>query len=191
MDTLNRVLLALIAIIILAVSLTSALLALGVVTPSQVNSIIPYLRIINLFQVNLATTGLASILLLIVVLVLSVLWFRGQFLGIVKPVVGGRYEIKEKGPGFTTVSYDVLGRAMDFAISKVQGVVGSKTQIYSEREGRVFAHSSLMVRRDAKISDIDKKIRSLVNQEWLDKFGIAKMRHDITINLEPTERRVV
>lgn len=190
MVILNRVLLAVMFALIALASLVGALLAFGTITSDQINSIIPFRQLVGFFQANPITSSLVLILAFVVVLVLSAFWLRAQYARALTSVVGGQYELEIKGPGLTTVDYSVVGRAIDYEIRNTPGVVDSQTRIYTERGGQLLAQSSLMIRRDANIHEVDNRIRSSINREWLDKMGIGFAYHDVFINLEPVERRV-
>jgi len=190
MDTLNRVLLTIIFALVAVASLVGFLLLIGAVTSEQIQAVIPFQQVVDLFAANFVVAALVSILLLAIVLTLGALWLRGQFARAVTEVVGGQYEVETEAPGSTAINYDVIERAIDSAISKIPGVIDTRTQIFAERDGGLFAHSNLTVKRSADIHGIDDKIRDLINQEWLDKMGGNLVRHDITINLEAVEPRV-
>lgn len=191
MDTLNRVLFIIFSALVLAASAVGLMLAFGAITPGQIQSVIPYQQVAEFFRANLVASSLVTILLLVIVMALSFLWLRGQYAEAVKSVAGGRYEIPGEGPGYTLVNYNVLEKSIDYAIRQIPGIISSRTRIYSARDGRLFAHSSLFVARDADIHEIDRKIRDVINREWLGNLGNNIARHDITINIETTtERRV-
>ncbi len=192
MDILNRVLLVILALLIVAASVVGILVVFKAVSPAKIQSIIPYGRVIGLFKANLVASSLVSIVLLVLVMSLSILWLRGQYSEIVTSLTGGQYEIKSEGPGFTVVDYDVVEKSVDHLIKGIPGVIESNTSIYSQHDGELFAHSSILTKRDADIHVIDSKIREAINREWIDKLGVDLARHDITINIETTtERRVV
>jgi len=190
MNVLNRVLLIILFALVAVVSLVDILLALGIITSGQVQSIIPYTSVVDFFRANFVAASIISILLLVVVLALSALWLRGQYAEAVRAVSGGMYEVPEEGPGETEVNYDAAEHAIDHVIKSVPGVMDSQTRIYSEQNGKLFAHSSLMIKRNADIHTIDNKIRESINRSWLDNLGVNLAQHDITINIEPVERRV-
>ncbi|HZD60507.1 MAG TPA: hypothetical protein VE439_08670 [Anaerolineae bacterium] len=190
MDTLNRVLLAILFALIALASLVGVLLAFGAITPGQVQAVIPFRQVVNLFTANFIASALVSIALLAIVLVLGVFWLRGQFAGAVTSMVGGRYETRAEGPGATTTTYDAVERAINSVIAGIPGVISADTRIFAERDGQLFAYSSLTVKRKADIHDIDNRIRNSINREWLDKLGSKLARHDVIINLEPVEPRV-
>ncbi len=190
MNTLNRVLLIILFALIAAASLVGVLLSLGTITTGQVESIIPFSSLASFFRANLVAASLVSILLLAVVMALSALWLRAQFAEAVRTVSGGMYEVPEKGPGVTGVNYDVVKHAIDNVIKRIPGVVDSQTNIYAEQDGRLFAHSSLMIKRNVDLHTIDSTIRESINRSWLDKFGSNLAEHDITIRIEPVESRV-
>jgi len=189
-DVLNRVLLIIIAAAVAVASFIGILLATNTITFEQLNSVIPFQQLAIIFQDNPLASSLLLILALVIVMALSFLWFRGQYLSAVRAVVGGQYEIETTGPGYTTVDYDVVIKAIDKQIMSVPGVIDSDTRIYSQRDGELFAHSSLLVKRDVDVHSIDNKIRESINKEWLDKFDTDLARHDVTIGIEPTEKRV-
>ncbi|MBE0448086.1 MAG: hypothetical protein IBX64_08320 [Actinobacteria bacterium] len=190
MDILNRVLLIVIFTLVALASLAGLLLAIGAITPGQLQAVIPYQQVVNFFTANFVAASLISIFLLAIVLALGIFWLRGQFAGAVTAVVGGQYETRAKAPGTTTISYDVVEKAIDNTISGITGVIESQTRIFSERDGQLFARSNLTVKRSADIHSIDNKIRESINREWLDKLGSNLASHDIIISLEPVEPRV-
>ena len=192
MDILNRILLVILAFLVVVVSAVGILVVFKAVSPATIQSIIPFGRVVGFFKTNLVASSLVSILILVVMMSLSILWLRGQYSEIVRAVAGGRYEVQSEGPGFTLVNYDVVEKSVDHLIKGIPGVIDSNTTIYSQRDGKLFAHTSLLTRRDADIHAIDDRIREAVNHRWVDKLGINLARHDITINIETaTERRVV
>lgn len=190
MNTLNRVLLIILFALIAVASLVGVLLAVGVLTSAQVLSVLPLRSIEGFFRTNFVAASIISIVLLAIVLALSALWLRAQYSEAVTSVAGGMYGVPEKGPGVTEVNYDAVEHAIDQVIKSVPGVIDSRTRTYAEHEGRLLAHSSLMVKRNADIHTIDNTIRGLINRNWLDKLGINLARHDTTINIEPVEARV-
>lgn len=189
-DVLNRVLFIIIGALVAAASFLGVLIATNAITSEQLNSVIPFQQAVTFFQDNPITSSLVLILALVIVMALSLLWLRGQYLGAVRAVAGGQYDVESKGPGTTTVDYDVVIKAIDKQIMSVPGVIDSMTKIYSQRDGELFAHSSVLVKRDVDIHSIDNRIRESINKEWLDKFDTDLARHDITIGIEPTEKRV-
>jgi len=189
-DVLNRVLFIIIAALVAIASFIGILLALNAITSEQLNSVIPFQQVVIFFQNNPITSSLISILALVIVMALSLLWLRSQYLSTVRAVIGGQYEVETAGPGYTAVDYDVVIKAIDNLIMGVPGVVDSRTRIYSQRDGELFAHSSLLVKRDVDVHSVDNRIRELINEEWLDKFDTDLARHDITVGIEPTEKRV-
>lgn len=190
MVILNRVLLAVIFALVALASLVGALLAFGTITSDQINSIIPFRQLVGFFQANPITSSLVLILAFAVVLVLSAFWLRAQYTRALTSLVGGQYKVEVKGPGLTTVGYSVAVRAIDYEIKKIPGIVDSQTRIYTEGGGQLLAQTSLILRRDVNIHEVDNRIRSSINREWLDKMGIGFAYHDVSIYLEPIERRV-
>ncbi|MHB8842407.1 MAG: hypothetical protein ACYC56_11605, partial [Candidatus Aquicultor sp.] len=176
--------------LIAAASLVGVLLSLGAITTGQVESIIPFSSLASFFRANLVAASLVSMLLLAVVMALSVLWLRAQFAEAVRAVSGGMYEVPEEGPGVTEVNYNAVEHAIDNVIKRIPGVMDSQTHIYAEQDGRLFAHSSLMVKRSADLHTIDSTIRESINRSWLNKFGSNLSEHDITVRIEPVESRV-
>lgn len=191
MDILNRVLLIILVLLVVAASLAGILIAFKAVSPAKIQSIIPFERVVGFFKTNPVASSLVSILILVVVMSLSILWLRGQYSEVVRAAAGGQYEVGGHGSGFILVDYNVVEKSVDYLIGGIPGVIKTSTKIYSQRDGELFAHSSLLTKRDADIRTIDGKIREAINREWLDKLGIELARHDITISIETaTERRV-
>lgn len=190
MDKLNRVLLIIISALAAVASLVGLLVASGTLTLGQVQSAIPYQRIADFYQANFVAATLVSILLLGFLLALGVLWLKGQYADSVRAIVGGEYQAQADEHGDTFVDYDAVERAIDNSISRMPGVINTATQIYSGRGGRLIAHTALEVKRTANIHHVDNRIRRTINREWLQRFGINLNRHDVTINIEPVEKRV-
>ncbi|HEY3374971.1 MAG TPA: hypothetical protein VGK02_07925 [Candidatus Aquicultor sp.] len=190
MDTLNRALLIVLSGLIALASLVGVLLAFRVISPAQLRAVIPYQRLIALFQANFVAAALVSILLLIVVFALAALWLRGQLSASVTAIVGGEYEVEEKGPGTTVVDYSVVEHSIDNLIKHMPGVLETNTQIFSQENGELFAHSSLTVRRNTNLQDLDRRIEKAINREWINKLGINLARHDMTIHIAQVEQWV-
>lgn len=190
MNTFNRVVLSIIFLAAFLASGAAALVALGVISVEQLQSVIPYQRVGSFFTANLTTAGIVSIAILLVLVALGILWLRGELSGAISAVTGGAYEAAATGPGSTTVDYDVVVMAINNVIRSVSGVVDSQTRIYSASDGLLFAASTVVVQRTADIHAIDSEIRNRIGDEWLRKLGSNLARHDIVVHLEAQERRV-
>jgi hypothetical protein len=191
MDRFNRIFFAIIFAVI-AIACVAGIIALYN-TPllHRVQTLALFLMVSAFVQRNMPLVVFGAILLLAVGTLLGILWLRGQFLGTAKTIKGGAYEPwSARGPGVTDVDYGVIGKSMDSVIGKIHGVVQSRTRIYSDEEG-VQAQTSIMVRRGVDFHEVDTAIRHAINRSWLDRMGAELVRHDILINVEQTERRVV
>ncbi|HCG98248.1 MAG: hypothetical protein A2074_05240 [Candidatus Aquicultor primus] len=191
MQTLDRVILSVIFLLIFLVSAVAALVTLGAISVGQLQSVVPYQRMVSLFTSNLVAASGVSIAVLAVFIALGILWLRGELARTVKAVIGGSYETIAAGPGMTTVDNGVIIKAIDNAIRGIPGIVNSQTRIYVEGEGRTVATSNILLERKADIHAVDKSVRDLIDEAWLRKLGHGLARHDVVVHLESQERRVV
>jgi hypothetical protein len=191
MDTFNRVFLAILFALVAIASVAGILAVYNTSALRQIQNLVFVTEVVDFVGRNLPLVVFGSILLLAIGTILGILWLRGQFLGTARTIAGGTYEPGDAhGPGVTDVDYGVVGKAMDSVIENIRGVIHSKTRIYSDEEG-IVAQTSLLLRRGVDFHNVDEAIRSSVNHAWLGRMGTDLVRHDIFINVEQTERRVV
>jgi hypothetical protein len=191
MDTFNRVFLAILFAVVAIACVAGIIFFSNTPLLHRTQMLAFFLPVSAFIQRNLPLVIFGAILLLAVGTLLGILWLRGQFLGTARTIKGGAYEPwSAHGPGVTDVDYGVIGKAMDSVIQKTHGVVQSRTRIYSDEEG-VLAQTSLTVRRGVDFHDVDNAIRHAISRTWLDRMGVELVRHDILVNVEQKERRVV
>jgi hypothetical protein len=191
MDTFNRVFLAILFALVAIASVAGILAIYNTSMLNQIQNLVFVAAVAGFIRRNLPLVIFGSILLLAIGTLLGILWLRGQFLGTARTIAGGTYELgAARGPGITDVDYGVVDKAMDSVIENISGVVQSKTRIYSDEEG-IVALTSLLLIRGVDFHNVDEAIRSTINHTWLGRMGTELARHDIFINVEQTERRIV
>lgn len=196
MDTLNRIVLAIVFVVVFFISVVGILVTLDFLTVEPVKSFAGYLWLVDIIGDSFLPLALSSIWLLVVIMTLGILWLRGQFLGTTRATTGGIYEpVGVPGPGITDVSRNLIGQSIDLAVSGIPGVVSSDTRVYSDNGG-VYTDTStaktfLIIKRGVDPHEVDKTLRRMINRAWFLKMGSEVIRHDVSIGITRTTQRVI